>query len=384
MMLLVEAILVDKPEWGDFPLLLLERGVDPFLWDNPGGLFMDTLAFYQGTGTIKAMAEFVPRVEDSHFIAALKWANPGAIRALLQMGHDANAPLVVEGGTTVTPIMVVANSLYKGLIEWPQAREAFRELRSRGADMKVSVPTTGSTVLHDFFSSLAENDPEWPTRYRYDDVCQYLAFLIGEGADPRAVDRQDRTPTRAAWDSPLQQAGVLVWYRVLRMCNLDPADLDKDYDFRFDVVLAKCYFCLLDARSTAYDFLLCPWCHREAYVCDYERNTAVEYDGSKRDPELDVTPCCPTAVCRSHRYRSAAESTGGFLLPKRSGGVLRRVRKCAEPVCAICTAESSKWNARPHYTILLDSMEDLESDGDYWDDEDSDEEQEFHDSLEEV
>jgi len=383
MMSLIEAILVDKPEWGEFPLLLLERGVDPFMWDDAGVLFMEAMAFCQGTRTIRAMAELVPRVEDRHFIAALKWANPGAIRVLLQMGFDANTPLLIDDKVSIPPIMVVTRNLYEleVLLEWPQAREALRELLSGGANLKASVPATGFAVLHDFFLEIFK--PLESRHFDYDIVCQHLVSLIDNGADPRAVDRRGRTPSVAAWSSQCQQASVLVWYRVLRMCNLDPVLLDANYDPRFDTN-DKCYFCLLDAGSKTGDFMFCPWCCNGAYTRDRDWNNPLPYDGSKNNPMLGIMPCCPTAVCRFHRHPLEARK-GGFLLPKKSGGMLQRVKKCAELGCEICAAGNGKWDKRRHYTLSLDSNEDENEDGEDDEDEnyeDAEDVQEFHDTVE--
>jgi len=373
MMLLIDALTADRPEWGEFPLLLLERGVDPFLWDNPGRLFAHAVAFCQGARTVQAMAEFVPRVEQRHFAAALEAANPGAIDVLLRMGFDANAPLEADGTTEAPPpILVVARSLFRGLVAWPQARAALRRLLGAGADPRAVVPSTGTTVLHDFFSALAEDDPAWPTRRSYDDVCQCLAHLLGAGADPRAADRRRRTPSQVAWGSPLRQAGVLAWYRVLRMCGLDPRDLDTHYDARFDAATATdtaCYICA--ARPAPAAVVLCPWCCGDAY----ESHVAAAFAGSRKDPALGVAPCCPTAVCPRHSHRAAAQARRGLLLPAQSGAPLRRVAKCAAPHCEVCAARRDAWNRYPHYTPDPDG-DDSDSDSD------SAEEEEFHDAAE--
>ncbi|KAI5854544.1 hypothetical protein BZA05DRAFT_244274 [Tricharina praecox] len=163
---------------------------------------------------------------------------------------------------------------------------------------------------------------------------------MNEGANLRAIDHHGRTPSLAAWKTPLptRQALVLLWYRALRMCNLDPAELDADrYDSRFDIVLGECCFCAPNGGSTTPtgDYVICPWCCITAYTGQFE--TRNHWRGSTNRAKLGLLLCCPTAVCpvHIHRYRAEVER-GGLLLPKESGGILSRVEKCVDSACEVC------------------------------------------------
>jgi len=48
------AITRSTPEWGDFPLRLLERGADSFLMSHPARIFSLGLIYNQSPRTLKA------------------------------------------------------------------------------------------------------------------------------------------------------------------------------------------------------------------------------------------------------------------------------------------------------------------------------------------
>jgi len=384
------------PEWGDFPLRLLERGADTLLMTYPGLFFSLSLLYNQSPRTLKALVEFA-HDEDWCFVDALKYANLEAVRLLLQMGRDANTPLLIHRyispptastapSILLSPITIATESLCLGRSEWPRMHEVLLELLSRGANLKATVPASGFTVLHHFFL-----EPFASVNYftcDYNTLCLHLVFLIDNGADPRALDRCGRSPSQAAWESAFQlkQAAIVLWYRVLRMCNLDPADLDENYDSRFDIIMDDCYFCSVDAGSSSLaDYLLCPWCCKDAYECDYQKTECPRWRNLSKGVSVQkIRPCCPEAVCGRHGDR-LDETETGFLLPTESRGLLRRVEwlglleyEDGSPMsgldgkCILCL------RVHPRYRLVPDP-------GGYVDtDEDTDDEQEFHDSLEEI
>jgi len=390
------AITRSTPEWGDFPLRLLERGADSFLMSHPARIFSLGLIYNQSPRTLKALVEFVPDV-DWCFVQALQFANLEAVRLLLQMGHDVNTPLLTNGDIVsptativpnipLSPIIIATQSLGLWQFEWSRMRVILHELLSRGANLNAPAPTLGFTVLHHFFL-----EPFASVNYfgrDYNTLCLHLVFLIDNGADPRALDQCGRSPSQAAWESTFQlkQAAIVLWYRVLRMCNLDPADLDGNYDSRFDIILDDCYFCSVDARSSSLaDYLLCPWCYKNAYACDYQSTQDLEwYNFLARAPVQKIRPCCPATVCRRHWDRS---DKTGFLLPMESGGSLRRMERlvlleyeddspksgrCRESNCVVCQRMRLRYSLAPDSGGYVDTGED------------TDDEQRFYDSLEEI
>jgi len=391
---LQHAVMRNAPEWGDFPLRLLERGADTVLMTDPDFFFSLSLLRNQSPRTLKVLVEFVHDV-DWCFVQALRYANLEAVRLLLQMGHDVNTPLATNGNrapptastapnTHLSPIFIATQSLGLWQFEWPRRHDILHELLGRGANLTATVPTSGFTVLHHFFLGPLTSVNYF--RCEYTTLCLHLAFLVDNGADPRALDRCGRSPSRAAWESTFQlkQAAVVLWYRVLRMCNLDPADLDANYDSRFDITMGDCYFCSVDAGSSSLaDYLLCPWCRKGAYACDYQTTQCALWDNLSGGALVQkIRPCCPVTVCQRHVDR-LDETKTGFLLPTESGGSLRRVERLLlleyeddlpksshreECNCVACCKRML-----PRYRLVPDSGGYVEID------EDADDEQEFHD-----
>jgi len=391
--LLLNAVIKSEPEWGDFPLRLLERGADVSLMTAPHFHFSQSVLHNHSPRTLKALVEFV-HDEDWCFVQVLQNPNPEAVRLLLQMGRDANTPLLTYGDivslTTRTtssiplsPIILATQSLGLRRHRLSHTRDILHELLSRGANLNAPVPTSGFTVLHHFFL-----EPFASVNYLhcdYNTLCLHLVFLIDNGADPRALDRCGRSPSQAAWESTFQlkQAAVVLWYRVLRMCNLDPADLDPNYDSRFDIIMDDCYFCSMDAGSSSLaDYLLCPWCRKGAYACDYQSALYLQCNFSGGASVQRIRPCCPAAVCGRHedRFDKSHEIETGFLLPMESRGSLRRAERLVRlqyeddsPLsglgwdCYLCK------RIHPRFRLVPDSGGYVEID------EDTDDEQEFHD-----
>jgi hypothetical protein len=57
------AMLRSAPEWGDFPLRLLERGADTFVMSQPAVFFSLSLYYNRSPRTLKALVEYVSRVD---------------------------------------------------------------------------------------------------------------------------------------------------------------------------------------------------------------------------------------------------------------------------------------------------------------------------------
>jgi hypothetical protein len=227
----------------------------------------------------------------------------------------------------------------------------------RGADVNLSEPVMEWNVLHSILSGLDWNSggdfPPEPLSYPI--LCQLLVYFLKSGANPRAIDSKGRTPSQVAWDSQLSlrsgnivERRVLLWYRALRMCSLDPWDYDERYDERFDIVHPSCHFCA--GETTA--FIACPWCVSFPYGVDHHDNDGWRHKlrgylyssednldnlGPKTVREEDLIPCCPMYACDKHCppvyqqqmsalvYPEGAaylDTARGVKLPMRPGGEL--------------------------------------------------------------
>ncbi|KAF8532484.1 ankyrin repeat-containing domain protein [Trichophaea hybrida] len=342
--------------------LLLERGADPF-WgpDSPEVLFEKSMisAGNQGAAsppkrrTLLILGNLLGHPKDSAaeedmpnpLQLALKWGSLEGTQIALRAGYDVNAPMKwrehpYEPAPRPTfPAVFSATRIHSRSVwhdsgpDEPNRGPILRELVRYGADLKLADIDTGYTVLHHVLSGRW-----WEPSYclSYVVLSQLIVFLINNGADPRAVDVDGRSPSdvaweRIVWEIPIQRR-VILWYRALRMCGLNPAEHDSRYDSRFDISYRDCYFCAFDAGAApVMDFVACPWCIGEPYGIignwdnhdnwRHRSNPKISYSsmdnldklGRQTIMESELHTCCPMFACLWHYPRAST----GVRLPKK-------------------------------------------------------------------
>jgi len=349
--------------------LLLERGADPFYGpDTPEILFEKSMisAGNQGAAsppkrrTLLILGNLLGHPKDSAaeedmpspLQLALKWGSLEGTQIALRAGYDVNAPMKwrehsYEPAPRPTIPAIFAATRIHSRSAWhdsgpdePNRGPVLRELVRQGANLKLGDADTGYTVLHHVLSG------RWwvrSPRLSYVVLSQLIVFLINNGADPRAIDADGRSPSdiaweriswgRIGWENPIQRR-VVLWYRALRMCGLNPAEYDSRYDSRFELSYRGCYFCAFNAGAAPImDFVACPWCIGEPYGIDanwehhdnWRHRSNPEHSYSSADNldklgrqtivESELHTCCPMSACLWH-YPLAST---GVRLPTKPG-----------------------------------------------------------------
>jgi hypothetical protein len=202
------------------------------------------------------------------------------------------------------------------------------------------IPRTGWVTLHITLSGDWYEDTTNSDASRF---CELIVYLINSGADPKAPEN-GVTPTELVWKGAEEgcatvQRRVVLWYRALRSCGLNPQDYDSDYDSRFDKVSEGCHFCLrISETNDTSEFVACPWCFGDLYsLQSYQDQWYTEHNLSERYPPArhhvgstssgtrtghSMHPCC-SAVCSRHIVKA---TKSGLLLPVNSGAQMRRYR----------------------------------------------------------
>lgn len=327
----------------------MERGADPFYGpDTPECLFEKALQTSSHgrikVSTLEALGAFLspPPSELSHnddrkyrpnaLQQSLKWGSLAAVQTCLRAGYDINTlfepwePKPGEPGGSQAPLLF-AITFFSSRRKWDNEGWTFfnrgavlKGLILRGADVNLREPIMEWNALHSILSGLDWNNGGdfQPEPLSYPTLCQLLVYFLKNGADPRAVDSSGRTPSQVAWDNRLSlrsgnivERRVLLWYRALRMCSLDPWDYDDRYDERFDTINPSCHFCA--GETTA--FIACPWCVSLPYGVDHHDNDGWRHKsrgylyssednldnlGPNTVREEDLIPCCPMYACGKH------------------------------------------------------------------------------------
>ncbi|KAF8246409.1 hypothetical protein K440DRAFT_367698 [Wilcoxina mikolae CBS 423.85] len=366
----------------EIPCLLLERGADPFYGpDTPESLFekaLQTSSYGRiKASTLSSLGSFLspPPSQLSHndndkkyrpnaLQQSLKWGSLAAVQTCLRAGYDVNTlfepwePKPGESARSQVPLLF-AITFFSSRRKWDDEGWTFfnrgavlKELMLHGVDLNLREPIMEWNILHSILSGIDWNSGgEFQSEpLSYPILCQLLVYFLKSGADPRAVDSAGRTPSRVAWDSRLSlrsgnivERRVLLWYRALRMCGLEPWDYDDRYDERYDTVNPLCHFCTGETTP----FIACPWCISLPYGVDYLDNDGWRHKlrgylyssednldnlGPMMVREEDLIPCCPIYACDKHcppvsqqqmttpMYDGVLETAKGFRLPMRSGG----------------------------------------------------------------
>ena len=352
--------------------LLLERGADPFSGtDTPEALFEVSMISAGNKGaasppkrrTLLILGNLLNHPKDlpadkdlpNPLQAALKWGSLEGTQIALRAGYDVNAPLKwkryrgeTEPRPTI-PVMFAATRIHSRSVwhesgpDEPNRGPILRELIRQGANLKLADADTGYTVLHHVVSGYWWYWLGDASSLSYPVLCQLIVYLINNGANPGAVDTKGRSPSEVAWEhfeggERCRQRRVLLWYRALRMCGLNPAEYDSRYDSRFDLSYRDCYFCALDAGAApVMDFMACPWCIGEPYEIranwhrhdNWRHRSNPEHIYSSIDnldnlgpqtvKESELYPCCPMFACLWHYPRAST----GVRLPKKPGRAMK-------------------------------------------------------------
>jgi hypothetical protein len=282
---------------------------------------------------------------------ALRHGNLDAFQILLHTGYRLSTLLEIQRSETPT----AHPSASPGRATWWRSSRNTQPMEC--AALTLRDPRIGCIALRTILSG------DWCSKTKNSDFsrfCELLVFLINFGADP-AVSENGQTSSDLIWNSADQdcatvQRRVLLWYRALRSCGLNPQDYDFCYDSRFDRVSNGCHFCLQDTEGTdAEEFVVCPWCFGDLYSLRSTTNGwFTDHNPSEgyrpvhrhlgrsfsRSPTRNyVLPCCP-GICSRHIARATGS---GLLLPANSGAKMRRYRKQSGSVLTWTWCYSLDW-----------------------------------------
>jgi hypothetical protein len=262
--------------------------------------------------------------------------------ASLRLGSLDGFQVLISSGYQIDTLLEVKP--YSSMFKTPSSTGAGRI--SYKSSCIFQIPRTGWVTLHIILSGDWVEDTTNSDASRF---CELIVYLINSGADPKAPEN-GVTPTELVWkggeeDCATVQRRVVLWYRALRSCGLNPQDYDSDYDSRFDKVSEGCHFCLRDSETNdTSEFVACPWCFGDLYnLRSYAGEWYIEHNLSERYPPArhhigstssgtrtgrSMHPCC-SAVCSRHIVKA---TKSGLLLPVNSGAQMRRYRELREEV----------------------------------------------------
>jgi len=341
------------------------------------------LAHIAGTliGTYNFSSKNWPRKYNPYY-ASLHYGSLDGFQVLISFGYQIGTLLEVEP--------------YSSMFETPSST------RTEGISYKTSsnsqqtewphcifqIPRTGWVALHVILSGDWDEDTTNSDASRF---CELIAYLINSGADPKAPEN-GVTPTELVWkgaeeDCATVQRRVVLWYRALRSCGLDPKNYDSDYDSRFDKVSEGCHFCLRDSETNdTSEFVACPWCFGDLYNLRSDAGEwYTEHNLSERYPPArhhigstssgtrtgrSMHPCC-SAVCSRHIVKA---TKSGLLLPVNSGAQMRRYREQLDNYW-YSNCYSLEW-------IEDETQESKDGEGTGGSEDGDDDEEGFHDALE--
>jgi len=330
---------------------LLENGAD--LYNDPiypeilfhGALknraLVHILAHIAGTliSTYNFSSKNWPRRFNPYY-ASLHYGSLDGFQVLISFGYQIGTLLEVEPylsmfetpSSTRTEGISYKTSSNSQQTEWPHCI--------------FQIPRTGWVALHIILSGDWDEDTTNSDASRF---CELIVYLINSGADPKAPENEV-TPTELVWkgaeeDCATVQRRVVLWYRALRSCGLDPKDYDSDYDSRFDRMSEGCHFCLgISETNDTSEFVACPWCFGDLYNLRSDAGEwYTKHNLSERYPPArhhigstssgtrtgrSMHPCC-SVVCPRHLVKA---TKSGLLLPVNSGAQMRRYRELREEV----------------------------------------------------